>query len=287
MSTFIAIDWGTTNRRVYRIENGIAVHSSRDDRGVVAMAGTGYPQALAEIRSRHGDLPVLMAGMVGSSIGWRDAGYCALPAGLATLAASLHRIDDRTAIVPGLSLDGHGRTDVMRGEEAQLLGAVAASMVPMDACLCQPGTHCKWARIVDGELIDFTTAMSGELFAMLRAHSVIGSDMTAPAAPGPAFDRGVTEGARRDLAASLFGVRSAGLLGRLAPADAASYASGLLIGADVAARLEQGERIHVLADPDLGNLYCDAIHQLGGHAERIDSHRAFVAGITAIQEMSS
>lgn len=287
-SGFLAIDWGTTNRRLYRIEGGAVVATVRDDRGVAAMRPGDYAPALAAIRAAHGDLPVLMAGMVGATIGWREAPYIGLPATLPALAGALMRLDARTAIVPGLKRDGAGRADVMRGEEVQLLGAAAAGLVPPDALLCQPGTHCKWAVLRAGAVVDFTTAMTGELFALLRGHSVLATQLEGAAAPGPAFLEGVARGSEQDLAAALFGVRAAGVLGRLAPGDAASYASGVLIGSDIAMRLRDhaGRRVHILADPPLGDLYRTAIEALGGSAETIDSHAAFVAGIVAIWELS-
>lgn len=284
---FLAIDWGTTNRRAYRIENGAVAETLRDDRGVLAMAGSGYAEALAGLRAALGDLPVLMAGMVGSTIGWREAPYAALPAGLDDLARALLRIDGRTAIVPGLKREGD-RADVMRGEEVQVLGAAAAGMTPADALLCQPGTHCKWATLRGGVVTDFTTAMTGELFALLRGHSVLAAQLGGDAVPGAAFRAGVARGAGQDLAAALFGIRASGVLGRLDPADAPSYASGVLIGSDAAMRLAEhpGEPVHILADPALGALYRDAIETLGGTAALVDSHAAFVAGITALWELS-
>ncbi len=165
---FLAVDWGTTNRRVYRIEGGQVVATDRDARGVTAVPADGFPAEVADLRARFGDLPMLLAGMVGSTIGWRDVPYVGVPAGIDTIAPRLGWIDDRTAIVPGLSFRDGARADVMRGEEIQLLGAIAAGLVPRDGLLCQPGTHCKWARVAGGVVVDFTTAMTGELFALLR-----------------------------------------------------------------------------------------------------------------------
>ncbi|RZM31080.1 MAG: 2-oxo-3-deoxygalactonate kinase, partial [Sphingomonas sp.] len=144
MRAFIAVDWGTTNRRAFRIENGTVAATERDDRGAANVAAGEYEAEVAGIRARLGDLPMLLAGMVGSNIGWRSVPYVAAPAGLAEIAAALDRIDGRTAIVPGLSYRDGLHADVMRGEEVQLLGAVAAGLVPAEALLCQPGTHCKW-----------------------------------------------------------------------------------------------------------------------------------------------
>ncbi|VXC73250.1 2-dehydro-3-deoxygalactonokinase [Sphingomonas sp. AX6] len=284
---FIAVDWGTTNRRAYRIEQGAVAATFRDDRGVKAMAGLGYGAEVAAIRGRLGDLPMLMAGMVGSTIGWREAPYARLPAGLPALASSLLAIDDRTAIVPGMSLNDGTRSDVMRGEEVQLLGAVAAGLAPADALLCQPGTHCKWVRMTGGEVTHFATAMTGEIFALLKDHSILAAQLTGDVLPCPAFVEGVRRGAQSDLATALFGIRAASVLGTLKPDDAPSRASGILIGADVAAQVEAGDAVHILADPTLGALYASAIETLGGTATLVDSHAAFVAGIVAIQELRS
>lgn len=279
---FLGVDWGTTSRRVFHIEEGEVVATERDDRGASALAAGEYPTEVAAIRKRFGDLPMLLAGMVGSNIGWRNVPYAATPARLEDLAAGLEWIDARTAIVPGVASEAN----VMRGEEVQLLGACATGRVPGSALLAQPGTHCKWARIEDGAIAAFTTAMTGELFALLKARSLLSSQLTAEAAVGPAFVEGVAEGARRDLVASLFGVRARGVLGLLDDKDAASYASGILIGADVVARIEPGETVHLLADKTLGGLYAAAVDQLGGRAYRVDSHAAFVAGISRIWELA-
>ncbi|WP_354292356.1 2-dehydro-3-deoxygalactonokinase [Sphingomonas sp. PvP055] len=280
---FLAVDWGTTNRRVYRIEAGKVVATDRDARGVTAVAKDGFASEVADIRARFGDLPMLLAGMVGSTIGWRDLPYVAVPAGFATLAQGLGWIDDRTAIVPGLSVLRGGRADVMRGEEVQLLGAAEAGLVPRDGLLCQPGTHCKWARMADGIVVDFTTAMTGELFALLRGHGLLSTQLVGAVVPGAAFREGVEAGKRRDLSAALFGIRASKLLGQRDDADAASYASGLLIGSDVAVRLETGAGdVHILSDPDLGGLYALAVEANGGTPHVVDSHAAFAAGIIAL-----
>ncbi len=287
MVAFIAVDWGTTNRRAFRIEDGKVAATERDDRGAANVASGVYETEVAGIRARLGDLPILLAGMVGSNIGWRSVPYVAAPAGLAEVAAALDRIDDRTAIVPGLSYRDGVHADVMRGEEVQLLGGVAAGLVPPDALLCQPGTHCKWATLDKGRITQFTTAMTGELFALLRAHGVLSRQLGHPVEPGAAFLEGVAEGAKRDLAASLFAIRARGVLGLADDAHAASFASGLLIGADTAARIEAGATVHILADPALGALYASAIDALGCHSHHIDSQAAFVAGITRIQDLAA
>jgi 2-dehydro-3-deoxygalactonokinase len=281
---FLAVDWGTTNRRIYRIEDGIIADRLHDARGVKAIAAGSYPAEVTAMRARFGDLPVLMAGMVGSSIGWRDAGYVAAPVGLEAIVAGLAWIDARTAIVPGVSVVVDGRGDVMRGEEVQLFGAVTAGLAPPDALLVQPGTHCKWAEMAAGRIARFTTAMTGELFALLRGQSILAAQLGGAVTAGPAFLDGVAAARDQGLAAALFGVRAAGLLGLRDDTEAAAYTSGLLIGADVDAALRSfaHSEVHLLADPALGALYAAAIEAHGRTARRVDSEAAFIAGITAI-----
>lgn len=286
---FIGIDWGTTNRRAFVIADGVTLRTERDERGAATLRSADYPGEVAAIRDRLGDLPILIAGMAGSTIGWRSVAYVDAPAGLAELAAAMLPIAPRTWIVPGLAYREGDRADVMRGEEMQLLGAAAAGLVPPVALLCQPGTHCKWAKLENGAIVGFTTAMTGELFALLRGHGLLASQLGGSIGYGEAFRDGVREGARRDLAASLFGVRAKGVLGLRDDAQAAAFTSGVLIGADVAARLAEapGAPMHVLAGPDLGGLYVGAIETLGGTAGLIDSHAAFVAGISRLWDLTA
>lgn len=288
-SAFIAIDWGTTNRRTFLIEAGAVVRSSNDGQGASTLSRDDFPSSLAAVRADFGELPVIMAGMVGANIGWREVPYVAAPAGLEDLVGGIAWIDARTAIVPGLSYRDGDRADVMRGEEVQLLGAMAAKIVPADALLCQPGTHCKWAVAQAGRITAFVSTMTGELFALLRQHSLLARQLTGQVSDDEAFREGVREGSRRDLAASLFAVRASGVLGLRNDAAAASFVSGLLIGADVAARLDEhgGGDVHILASSSLGTLYARAIGDVGGSATIVDADTGFVAGITRLRNLSS
>nr|MBP6581503.1 2-dehydro-3-deoxygalactonokinase [Sphingorhabdus sp.] len=247
--------------------------------------GKGYEVALASIHKQFGEMPVLLAGMAGSTIGWLETSYVPAPTDLDQLASALHVVDAHCAIIPGVRFEGNGRADIMRGEEVQLLGACLIQQVPPTALLCQPGTHSKWAWMEGGALSQFSTAMTGELFALLRDHSLIAGQLTGVVELGPAFRRGVEEGAKRDLLTSLFGVRARSMVGLLDPVDATAYTSGLLIGSEVAAQPLEGEIAHIIAERALGGLYIEAIRILGGKSVLIDSEAAFVAGMTRIMEL--
>ncbi len=286
--TYIAVDWGTTNRRAYLVHaDGRVLDTVRDDRGVLAIERSDYPDELATLRDKLGALPVIAAGMIGSTRGWVDAPYVAAPADLAALAAARAIVPgEDVSIVPGVKLTGP-RSDVMRGEEVQVLGAIAAGLAPADALFCQPGTHNKWVRTEAGRIVDVSTAMTGELFALLRGNGVLKGMLDGVVADGPAFRDGLARGAgATDLTVALFEVRAAVLLDALAPEDAAAFASGVLIGADVGARDLDGRDVHLLASGPLADLYAVAIAARGGHVIAVDNQAGFLAGIHAFWELT-
>ena len=281
-NAIIAVDWGTTNRRAFRIEHdGRVTDHVSGGAGVLGLAAADYPAVLAELRDRLGDLPVIAAGMVGSTRGWHEAPYVPAPADLAALAAAALRIDAaRATIVPGVALIHGPRADVMRGEEVQVLGAIAAGLAPPAALFCQPGTHNKWVVTGGGRITDIATVMTGELFALLKGHGILAGMLDGAVADGAAVRDGVARGARAcDLGAALFEVRSGVLLGRRSADDAAAYASGVLIGSDVGARDVAGRDVHLLATGALAELYAAAIGMRGGRVVPVDATAAFVAGI--------
>ena len=282
--TFIAVDWGTTNRRAWRIAGGVVAQEFEDSRGVLSVDKAAFPAAVAEIRERLGDHPLLMAGMVGSNRGWVEAPYVPCPAGLADIAGALCWAEPEwTAIVPGLSSDNP--PDVMRGEEAQVVGAAAAGLVPADALICHPGTHNKWVIVAGGRVASFRTVMTGELFSLLGKHSILSDLLGGDIEPGEAFRAGAARGLAGDaLGAELFSVRASVLLGKSRKQDAADFTSGLLIGADIAFGLQQGagDVVFVMGSPALTRLYAAAIDAAGQRATEIDGETAFLAGINAI-----
>ena len=281
--TFIAVDWGTTNRRAWRIESGRVAQEFEDNRGVLSVAKTEFPVAIAEIRERLGDHPMLMAGMIGSNRGWVEAPYVACPAGLDAVAASLAWAETgRTAIVPGLS--SADPPDVMRGEEVQILGAIDAGLIPADCIVCHPGTHNKWAVVEDGRLVRFRTVMTGEMFSLLQQHSILSDLLGGEVAVDDAFCDGVRRGLEgHALTAELFSVRAGVLLNSRRSEDCGDYVSGLLIGADIGFGLGgTAGTVTVMGRPDLTRLYAAALRLAGRDAQEIDGETAFLAGIVAI-----
>lgn len=288
---FIAVDWGTTNRRAYRVDPaGKCCQEFEDAKGVLAVKSGGFPDGVAEIRQHLGDLPLLLAGMVGSNRGWKEAPYVRCPAGLDELAGALVWVGEREAIVPGVSYLTDQRADVMRGEEVQLLGAVAAGLVDPMGLVCHPGTHNKWATLRRGKISEFRTVMTGELFSLLKDHSILSDLLQGKVETGDAFREGARLGLNdASLPAELFSVRARVLLGKGNSNAAPSYASGLLIGADVRIGLSvpTAVEVTVIGRPELTKLYATVIAEAGRKATQLDGERCFLAGIHEIAKRIS
>lgn len=235
----IAVDWGTSSLRAYRLDAAGAVLAQRHvSIGLLECTGR-FAAVLAEQVRDWDDECIVMAGMIGSRNGWREVPYAACPAGPDALAAGMVEFSEpllpgrRLFIVPGLADRPAGGTpDVMRGEETQLLGLYDALDGAGPHTVCLPGTHSKWATVERGRIVRFRTAMTGELYAVLKRHSLLGALMAPDAADDEAgFLRGIdASGMPGGLPNHLFSVRSLGLFGELTPEASPSYLSGLLIG---------------------------------------------------------
>ncbi len=274
----IAIDWGTTHVRAWRLAGDGRILDKRvRDAGVMVVAEGGFQPILEEIVgswTREGAGPIFMCGMVGSRQGWLEVPYVRCPASLAEIAAGVREVrwsGNRSAyICPGLLCeDDRGVPEVMRGEECQVLGAL--SQLPAGpAFICHPGTHSKHVRVRDGVIEGFATHMTGEVFALLGRHSIIGRLMEGEQIDQAAFAQGLARA--RDaggLLHHLFGARARVLLGELPPGSVAGYLSGMLIGHEILSA-RPATRSFVIAAPELGALYVHAFASAGGEASLLD-----------------
>jgi 2-dehydro-3-deoxygalactonokinase len=280
---FVTVDWGTTHRRIFQVAADGSMPAPRiDDRGILAI--NDFAAEIAALRRIAGDAPLLLAGMVGSNRGWIEVPYVAAPAGLAAIIAGLVHPQPGVAIVPGVVLDDPQRPDIMRGEEVQVLGALALGQIG-DGLVCHPGTHTKWIEIEAGEIIRFRTVMTGDIFAALKARSILSDLLAHEPASDDAFVAGVDHALDApDLNAELFSVRARVVTGQMSPADAASRISGLLIGADVRIGLGRGRAdvVTLLGEPGLCARFALALQRAGRESVVLNGAAAFVAGARAI-----
>lgn len=246
MRALIGIDWGTSNLRAMRFDaGGTVVEARARPWGIRRLPDGGFQAAFDDLVAGWPDEPICACGMVGSRQGWREVAYADCPAGIDALAAAATTLEvgngRHIAIVPGVR-DGAG-PDVMRGEETQVVGALATHPAWRGRVqLILPGTHSKWVDVADGKIMRFHTLMTGELYAVLARHSILAASMPATevAEDDDAFDAGVRAARASGNAgalACLFSVRALQLESRLAPAAAPGYLSGLLIGEEWRAML--------------------------------------------------
>ncbi len=312
MTQLIGLDWGTTSLRAYRFDgSGQVVESRHRPSGImqIAVAGgapgasDGFERALDQVCgdwiSADPGCALLACGMIGSAQGWREAPYVEIPASLDALGGALTAIETARGatlhVIPGLIARG-ALPDVLRGEETRVAGLIERAVDAPDTWFGLPGTHAKWVRVHDRRIVAFHTFMTGEVFAALRAHTILGRTMRPAAAPDlGAFDRGVAvarspEG-RLGLLSTMFSARTLGLVGELAAEAQADYLSGLLIGHEIAALDELVDRrapIVLAGDGELCLRYGRALAAFGrapaiaaGATERGLWRIAVAAGLVA------
>ncbi len=246
----------------------------------MTVAADGFAEVLeAQLGDWIDDTPIVMSGMIGSRQGWLEVPYAECPAGAAEIARGLRPIvwnagRRRGWIAPGLSYrDANGIPDVMRGEETQIIGALA-DLPEGEATICLPGTHSKWVRWRDGRIVAFATAMTGEVFAVLRRHSILGRLMSETDAghDGTAFAAGLRRAAEKGgLLHHLFGARTRGLFDEVAEGALPSYLSGILIGHEIAALAPSEGVVHLIGAPGLVALYREALAVRGCDSRMLDS----------------
>jgi 2-dehydro-3-deoxygalactonokinase len=291
-AAFIAGDWGTSRLRLYLCDASGHVLARGEGEGASAPDCAGrFSADVAGWDKAHGMLPAVLGGMVGSTIGWREVPYLTCPARPQAIAGAALRFeaDGRAiAILPGLSCTGvTGAPDVMRGEETQILGALRLQreLARGRHIFCMPGTHAKWVVVEDGAVILFQTALSGELFELLRRHSVLARDGGEVDAQSPAFALGLAFARRNsnaDLLHLLFSTRSRVVTGEMAKGDAASYLSGLVLGKDIGTAvslLEIKSPVQLICTPALATLYARALSAYDLDSAVIDGDSAALAGL--------
>lgn len=271
----IALDWGTSSLRAWLLDGaGRPIEATRAPLGLMQIADRNFAAAFDAVagawRVRWPHLPALAAGMVGAAQGWVEAPYLPCPAGPDELAGALAAVPERHLfIVPGVIR--RVPANVMRGEETQVAGALALRPdLAARSRLVLPGTHSKWVRVEEGRIVGFDSWMTGELFAVLKDHSILGRfSRDGAAAPGAdeaeaAFLEGVDAARAAGRASGLyFSARARVLAGELAPGAALDYLSGLLIGEEIAAAWAPGETPLLIGDAALCRRYRLALARFG------------------------
>lgn len=287
---WIAVDWGTTNFRAWLMQGETPISSVNDACGLLQVADQQFETTLlsriTHWLAEYGPLPVLMAGMVGSQQGWVNVPYCKGRVDAPTLAAGAHLLHTEWGspawILPGVaSVSDVGLPEVMRGEEVQLIG-LATSVKASRLRAILPGTHSKHAFLEKGVIQHFSTYMTGELYQLLMAHSLLGRDLPDQQPDPHAFDIGIEHsGLHAPLSHLLFSVRTLRLHGEVALTGIGDYLSGLLTGEEL--RQCPHEPHWLIASDELLHRYQRAASQLGLTVEPLSDERCFIAGMSQIR----
>lgn len=286
---FIGIDWGSTAFRAWAMTlEGEILDSQTSEKGLKSVTDDQFAAVIQEacgswMKSAPG-IPIVMCGMVGSKAGWKETTYAACPTSTQSLIQQAVTFDidgHQVAILPGACAQGQaGNSDVMRGEEIQLLGAVTAAGLST-AEVCIPGTHCKWAQLQDGILMGFQTFVTGELFQLLRKQSLVGALADGDTFDAQAFHDGLKRSQTDVLSHAVFAARANVLCASMQPGQVSSYLSGVLIGAEIGARnLAKGTPIVLMATGLLSDRYAEAFKVFGIDAQMIEAKVATRAGLT-------
>ncbi|TKW64912.1 MAG: 2-dehydro-3-deoxygalactonokinase [Paracoccus denitrificans] len=284
---WIAADWGTSNLRVWAMRDDEAIDMRNSDKGMNALASPEeFAAEIARITEGWPALPVVACGMVGARQGWVEVPYRTAPCpAIPELVAVPGDPGGRPVLIAGGVKQSHP-PDVMRGEETQIAGILAARP-DFDGVICLPGTHTKWVRISAGEICHFQTVMTGEVFSLLSRQSVLRHSMTEGSSDPriAAFSDAVSEALSRphQAWANLFRLRAADLVGHSAPGSAEGSLSGMLIGLDLGAARPYwlGEQVLIIGAPRLSALYASALEQQGSAPIIGDTDTATRAGLHA------
>lgn len=296
---FIAGDWGTSHLRLALCDEDGQVLAEAAGPGAAASSGrfaAVFAQATAPW-AEYGPLPALLCGMAGSRQGWAEAPYLRCPATLHSIAQTSIVADAQgPRILPGMSCTNRlGAADFLRGEETQLLGALAleADLRQGQHLVVLPGTHSKWLQLAEARVHHFQTLVTGEVYAALHGHSVLLDPAAVAVDDGP-LDSGFLCGLKRarstaqgSLLAQLFECRARRLSGELADSEAAAFLSGLLIGHELSHGLAQFAAaphtpLWLVGTAALTRRYAYALSVFGIDARCIDGSQAAIAGLATV-----
>lgn len=297
----LGCDWGTSSFRLglyslaeaglideIQSSDGVSSIHSQWKSGHYASKGIAknklfHEKLLTNINSLSGktsinlaNIPVLLSGMVSSSIGIEDMPYANLPFRLDGSQVICRKFaiqkdfPHEIILVSGVKSDH----DVMRGEETQLIGIWSLLMdrgtQPQEAIIIFPGTHSKHVYIEEGRLVNFKTFMTGEMYQLASNQSILKDSVTTSDNHNPstadmeAFTMGVKKSLESAILNSMFTVRTNQLFNRMNKTQNAYYLSGLLIGNELQDLLKKNDcPLFLCSAKNLYNLYKTAMKELG------------------------
>lgn len=310
-SCFLSCDWGTTAFRLRLVEiPGLKILAeSRDSQGISstysAWQAAGSNESarwdfflgvislhLLEIEKQAGrpveNIPLILSGMASSTIGCRELPYKEMPFAIDGSELQVETVAAHPGFPHEIALISGARThrDIMRGEETQLVGALAGvARTKAIRTVILPGTHSKHIKVENGQATDLRTYMTGEFFDLLSKKSVLSASVETngdldDAQNATAFDAGVRAGAGGNLLNRAFGVRVRGVLEKTSKSANYHYLSGMLIGSELGSIPGTTDSLTLIAGGALADCYRRAfgILQPAAVIDTIDVNTALLKG---------
>ena len=292
---WIAVDWGTSNLRAFAMSSSDQIlDRAQSERGMASLNSPDeFESALVSLidswlPKSGGQISVISCGMVGAKQGWIEAPYQPVPCSPSTEKMTEAPVNDerfRFLICPGVK-QSSPKSDVMRGEETQIAGLLRHSP-GFSGLICLPGTHSKWVKLENGEIVEFQTFLTGELFELLSTKSVLRfsiGDLSGDS-DSDVFLRAVSEAISdpASISATLFSIRADDLLQKSGAASARSRLSGLLIGWELAAAQKwwagDEPEIAIIGSSRVGKAYRKTLSVMGAQPELMDIEFMTLGGL--------
>ena len=210
MTLYATIDCGTTNSRVYIVDDqGIIYGKATKTVGVKDTAITGSRttlqngihdlilEALKQAGKSSRDLTaILSSGMITSEIGLVELPHLVAPCSVDDLANNIVKVDDINIVdenIPIYFVRGIknkiaseiksatelvGEADFMRGEETQIAGMLSRPAFSLPAVIVILSSHTKFIPIDKGGLVlGSLTTMSGQLYEAIINNTFVGKSV--------------------------------------------------------------------------------------------------------------
>ncbi len=260
---WIAVDWGTTSFRAYLMVNNDVLENVETNDGMKFVQNQHFENTLVSLiepwLDHKNKIEILASGMVGSKQGWIEAPYQKTPCNLNNIEFISPSVkDNRFSLKIFSGVSQHNTPDVMRGEETQIAGFLYDNP-NFNGSICLPGTHSKWVNIENGNIINFKTFMTGELFEIISKNSILIHSVTSNKVLKNELKMAVDEIFNNPeiFGNALFQLRADDLINSKGSKVYKSKLSGYLLGLELVGSLELWKKkdVILIGNPDLTELY--------------------------------
>ena len=310
---FYSCDWGTTNLRIRLVDasTNFVVSGIETDQGISKVFSQWKLSEVDRFRfycdilqncisnvkpltdKSSETIPVIVSGMASSNIGMIELPYAELPVGIDGSGLFIQLFPGSSDFVhPLIVVSGvRSDTDLMRGEEVQVIGACRSRSVG-EKLFILPGTHSKHVWTDDNNITDLKTHMTGELFQLLAVNIILSisidlsDDLNTPGWES-FFEEGFVQSLKSGVLENLFSLRVAHIFNKRTPQQNGYYLNGLLIGSELKNISERHDREIVLVSNELQKKYYSAgldLLKVGVNRRWVSSEIATIAGHHTIFE---